>query len=63
MNLTEILDQLAEMDGELQQLEQSRALAQTAADTAKVNRLQEEITRLTEARDELREQWKRQQQH
>ena len=63
MDLIEIPDRLAEIDGELQQLEQSRALAQTAADTTKVKRLEQEIARLLTARDELREQWKRRQQH
>jgi hypothetical protein len=54
MNLADILNKLADLDYDIIRLEGERALAQRAADTAQVARLDEEIGRIYEAKEELR---------
>jgi len=61
MDLTAILNRLAEIDHDLVRLESERALAQSAAGQADIRRLQEEIDRLKKLKDELRAQFRRQQ--
>jgi hypothetical protein len=58
--LTDILNQLAAIDYELQELEKRRTLAQSTANAAEVSRLEAHIAQLIETRNELRIQWKRQ---
>lgn len=63
MDLTDLLNRLAAIDSELTRLENERALAQTAANSAELARLDAEITRLKKTTADLREEFKRQQGH
>ncbi len=60
-DLTDILNRLADVDQDLLRLEGGRALAQTAANSAEVHRLDAEIGHLLKIKEELRAQWKREQ--
>ena len=62
MDLTDILNRLAEIDHEVTRLEGQRAVAQKAADTAAVGQLDAEIARLKKATADLREEFRRRQQ-
>ena len=57
MKLADIL--LADLDQDIIRLEGERALAQQAADTAEVARLDEEIGRIYKAKEELRADFRR----
>jgi len=54
MKLADILNKLADLDYDIIRLDGERALAQQAADTAQVARLDEEIGRIYKAKEELR---------
>lgn len=54
MKLADILNKLADLDCDIIRLEGERALAQHAADTAQVARLDEEIGRIYKAKEALR---------
>jgi hypothetical protein len=54
MNLADSLNKLADLDYDIIRLEGERALAQHAADTAQVARLDEEMARIYKAIEELR---------
>jgi hypothetical protein len=56
MEGTDIVDRLAAVDHELSRA--LRALAQTSGDDTEVQRLDEEIGRLSKVRDDLRKQLK-----
>ncbi|HXZ03157.1 MAG TPA: hypothetical protein VEI03_24435 [Stellaceae bacterium] len=58
-DLADILNRLADVDHDLLRLEGGRALAQTAADSAEVSRLDVEIGHLMKLKEELRAQWRR----
>lgn len=58
MEINDIVDRLAAVDHELGELEARRALAQKAANLAEVNKLQEDIGRLMQVKDALRERLK-----
>ena len=57
--MADIVDRLAAVDHELSRLEALRSLAQTRADAAGANRLEQEIGELGKVKAELREQLQR----
>jgi hypothetical protein len=59
MNLPDLIDQLATIDHEIEELRTRRTLAIKVADFREVNRLQEAIGRLITAQDQLRAQKRR----
>jgi uncharacterized membrane protein (DUF106 family) len=52
MEPRDIIDRLAAIDDELQELQKRHALAQSGADLAEVNRLQQEIAQLMRVKDQ-----------
>ena len=59
MHLEDVLNLLAAVDYELQELEKRRAVAQSEADASEIWQLDAEIKRLVRRKAELRQRWAR----